>query len=340
MITRANSPRAFIIDRSLDQKPLELNLAFLQRCSSAGVSACEFTQRLAAPLVSITHLCLQPGTLQFATFETTIRAVEVIMSVETVLVTGASSGIGRELAKAFAADGCRLILVARKRNALQELADELRRAHQTQSEVLTTDLAQPSAPFRIFEHLQANGTRVEVLINNAGFGAHGQFAELPLDRQLEMIQVNITSLTHLTRLLLPGILERHRGGVLNVASTAGFQPGPRMAVYYATKAFVLSFSEAIAEEVVGTGITVTALCPGPTATNFAEAAGARFSRLFLRNALSAEAVAGCGHRAFRAGKIVAICGLRNQLLTFSERLAPRALVRKIVKALNASTYKS
>jgi short-subunit dehydrogenase len=155
-----------------------------------------------------------------------------------------------------------------------------------------------------------------------------------------MIQVNITSLTHLTRLMLPGMLERHRGGVLNVASTAGFQAGPRMAAYYATKAFVLSLSEAIAEEVAGTGVTVTTLCPGPTATNFAQAAGAQFSRLFLRNAMSAEAVARSGHRAFRAGKIVAICGYRNQLLTLSVRLVPRGLVRKIVKALNASTYKS
>src|SRR5262245_55187194 len=217
------------------------------------------------------------------------------MAVETVLVTGASVGIGRELARVFAADGCRLILVARKRHALHGLADELRRAHKAQSEVLTADLAQPSAPTRIFEHLQANGTRVDVLINNAGFGAHGQFADLPLERQLEMVQVNIGSLTHLTRLMLPGMLERHHGGVLNVASTAGFQPGPRMAVYYATKAFVLSLSEAIAEEVAGSGVTVTALCPGPTATNFAEAAGARFSRLFVRNAMSAEAVARSGH---------------------------------------------
>jgi short-subunit dehydrogenase len=269
-----------------------------------------------------------------------IPAVEVIMGVETVLITGASSGIGRELAKVFAADGCRLILVARKRHPLQELADELRQAHKTQSEVLTSDLSQPSAPPRIFEHLQANGTRVDVLVNNAGFGAHGQFAELPVERQLEMIQVNITSLTYLSRLMLPGMLERRRGGVLNVASTAGFQPGPSMAAYYATKAFVLSLSEAIAEEIAGTGVTVTALCPGPTETNFAEAAGARFSRLFLRNAMSAEAVAREGHRAFRAGKIVAICGFRNQMLTFSVRLVPRALVRKIVKALNASSYKS
>src|SRR5262249_48274926 len=147
----------------------------------------------------------------------------------------------------------------------------------------------------------------------------------------------VTCLTHLTRLLLPGMLERGRGGVLNVASTASFQPGPRMAVYYATKAFVLYLSEAIAEEVKGTGVTITALCPGPTATNFNEAAGARFSRGFMRSAMSAEAVARIGHRAFRNKSVVAIAGFRNQLLAFSTRLAPRGLVRIIVKGINASS---
>ncbi len=262
------------------------------------------------------------------------------MSVETVLVTGASSGIGRELAKVFAAEGCRLVLLARKRQALQALADELRQAHKTQSEVLTADLAEPASSQRVFDHLKANGTRVDVLVNNAGFGAQGNFAHLPLERQLEMIQVNITSLTHLTRLMLPGMLERRRGGILNVASTAGFQPGPRMAVYYASKAFVLSLTEAIAEEVSGSGVTVTALCPGPTVTNFAEAAGARFSTRFTKLAMSAEAVARSGHRAFRAGQVVAVAGVQNQLLAFSVRLSPRTLVRKIVKRLNAASYES
>src|SRR5438477_8802051 len=197
---------------------------------------------------------------------------------ETILVTGASSGIGRELAKCFAADGSRLILLARKRDALQELADELRQAHETQSEIFPADLAAPGTPTRIFEHLKVHGTKVDVLVNNAGFGAQGAFAELPIDRQLEMLQVNVVAVTHLTSLLLPGMIERRRGGVLNVASTAAFQPGPGMSVYYATKAFVLSFSEAITEELAGKGVTVTALCPGPTETNFAAAANARFSR--------------------------------------------------------------
>jgi uncharacterized protein len=260
------------------------------------------------------------------------------MSIQTVLVTGASSGIGRELALCFAAEGCRLILLARKRNALQAVADELRQRYKTQSEILTADLAEHATPTRVFEHLQVHGTKVDVLVNNAGFGAQGRFAELPLERQLDMLQVNITALTHLTGLMLPGMIERRRGGVLNVASTAAFQAGPGMAVYYATKAFVLSFTEAIAEELVGTGVAVTALCPGATKTNFAAAAGANFSRHFLKTAMSAETVARTGHRAFRQGRVVAIPGLRNQLLAFGVRLSPRAWVRKIVKRLNAASY--
>jgi short-subunit dehydrogenase len=262
------------------------------------------------------------------------------MSTETVLVTGASSGIGRELAKCFAADGCRLILLARKRQALQALADELRQTHKTQSEVLTVDLSKLDAPVSTFQHLEANGTKVDVLVNNAGFGAYGRFEELAVERQLEMVQVNVTALTHLTRLFLPGMIERRRGGVVNVASTAAFQPGPLMAVYFATKAYVLSFSEAIAEELVGTGVTATALCPGPTATNFADAAKARFSRRFVGLSMSAESVAWMGHRAFRNGRVVAVAGWRNRLLACSVRFGPRAVVRKVAKRLNAASYGS
>jgi short-subunit dehydrogenase len=253
---------------------------------------------------------------------------------ETVFITGASSGIGRELAQCFAADGCRLILLARKRKALQELADELHAKHKTHSEVYPVDLAQPDAAKRIFAHLEANGTRVDVLVNNAGFGAYGDFVTLPLERHLEMLQVNVTVLTHLTRLILPGMIARKRGGILNVASTASFQPGPGMAVYYATKAYVLSFSEALTEELAGTGVTATALCPGATATNFFAAAEAQSSRIFSAIAMSAESVARIGHKAFRKGKAVVIAGWRNKLLAFSVRLAPRFIPRKIAQYLN------
>jgi short-subunit dehydrogenase len=260
------------------------------------------------------------------------------MSVETVLVTGASSGIGRELASCFAADGCRLVLVARKRQALQTLADELRKEYKTHSEVIPADLSQPGTPARLFEHFQANGHKIDVLVNNAGFGAYGDFAALPLERQLEMVQVNVTAVVHLSRLLLPGMIERHHGGVLNVASTAAFQPGPGMAVYYATKAFLLSFSEAISEEVSGSGVIVTALCPGPTDTNFGAAACDRFSKSFLKSTMTSATVARIGHAAFRKGQVVAIAGLRNKFPSLAVRLLPRVAVRKIVKRLNAMTY--
>ncbi len=259
------------------------------------------------------------------------------MSTETVLVTGASSGIGRELARCFAADGCKLILLARKRDVLNALGEELHRTWKTHAEVLPADLAQPGAPLRIFEHLQKGGTKVDVLVNNAGVGSKGRFAELPLERQLEMVQINLTSLTHLTRLFLPGMISRGRGGILNVGSTAGFQPGPGMAVYYATKAYVLSFTEAIAEELRGTGVTATVLCPGPTATNFFVAAGSRPSRFFEKTAMSAESVARIGHKAFRQGKVVAVAGFKNQMLAFGTRLGPRSLVRKVAKWFNAAS---
>jgi uncharacterized protein len=255
---------------------------------------------------------------------------------ETVLVTGASSGIGLELGRCFAADGCRLVLVARKGMALETLADELRKAHKIQAQVFTADLAHPDTPNRLLAHLKAAGLKVDVLVNNAGFGAQGLFAELPLGRQLDMIQVNVTALVHLTGLLLPGMIERRRGGVLNVASTAAFQPGPGMAMYYATKAFVLSFTEALAEELAGTGVTATAVCPGPTTTNFGQAAGGTFKPIARRVSMTAAAVARLGHRAFRSGHVVAITGVRNKIPTFAVRLAPRALVRKITKFYNAT----
>jgi short-subunit dehydrogenase len=256
------------------------------------------------------------------------------MSVETVLVTGASSGIGLELARCFAADGCRLALVSRKGDALEALATELRKAQKIQAQVFTVDLAHPESPTRLLAHLQSAGLKVDVLVNNAGIGAQGRFVELPLGRQLEMLQINVTSLTHLTGLLLPGMVERRRGGILNVASTAAFQPGPGMAVYYATKAYVLSFTEALAEELAGTGVTVTASCPGPTATNFGTAANMKTLGLVKKVSMSAASVARISHRAFRRGNVVAITGVRNQFPAFLVRLFPRNAVRKITRRLN------
>ncbi len=253
---------------------------------------------------------------------------------ETVLVTGASSGIGRELAKCFAAEGSRLVLTARHTEALQSLANELRRTHQVEALVLTGDLARPETPERIFRELQGRGIVVDVLVNNAGFGVWGKFAELALSRQLEMVQVNITSLAQLTGLFLPGMAQRRRGGILNVASVAGFLPGPGMAVYYATKAWVLSFTEALAEELTGASVTVTALCPGPTATNFGNVAGADKTRMVRLARMSAAAVAVCGHRAFRKKQVLAVPGMRNRLLIFLARLAPRSIIRKTAGKFN------
>ena len=262
------------------------------------------------------------------------------MAPETVLITGASSGIGRELAKCFAADGSRLVLVARRGGALESWAAELRQSCKIQAQVFTADLAHPETPNRLTAHLQTAGLKVDILVNNAGFGAQGPFAQLPVDRQLEMIQVNIAALTHLTRLLLPRMIERRRGGILNVASTAAFQPGPLMAVYYATKAYVLSFSEAIAEELRGTGLTITTLCPGPTETNFITVANMRRSRLARMGTMSAEVVARFGHEAFRRGQCVAVAGLRNRLSASAVRLGPRWIVRKITYWLNSASHGS
>jgi hypothetical protein len=253
---------------------------------------------------------------------------------ETVLITGASSGIGLELSKCFAADGCRLVLVARNTAALAMLAKELRQAHQIEVIVLTADLSQPETPKRIFAELSVQKITVDVLVNNAGFGANGSFAELSLSRQLEMLQVNITALTELTGLFLPGMIQRKRGGILNVGSVAGFVPGPGMAVYYATKAFVLSFTEALAEELVGTGLAVSVLCPGPTESNFGSVARGKKIRQIKTSKMSAEAVAVYGHHAFRNRKVTAVSGMQNQAFVFLNRILPRRLPRKIVKRYN------
>ncbi len=256
------------------------------------------------------------------------------MQSETVLITGASSGIGLELARCFAADGCRLLLLARNTVALEALAKELRQAHKIEALVLTADLSLPETPAHTFKELQGRGVRVDVLVNNAGFGANGTFAGLPLQRQLEMIQVNITALTNLTGLFLPGMIERRHGGVLNVGSLAGFQPGPGMAIYFASKAYVLSFTEALAEELAGTGLTVTALCPGPTATNFGNISHDHRMRQLNTPKMPAAAVARYGHRAFRKRRLLAIPGWQYRFLVFLVRIMPRWCVCKMAGLFN------
>ena len=253
---------------------------------------------------------------------------------ETVLVTGASSGIGLELAKCFAADRSNLILVARNTAALESLAAELRREHQIVVQVITADLARPAAPQAIFDELKGRGMTVDVLVNNAGFGLHGSFAELPLPRQLEIIQVNVAALIALTGLFLPGMVERGRGGILNIGSVAGFLPGPNMAVYYASKAFVQSFSEALFVELRGTGVSVTNLCPGPTESNFFKIARGHRSRKMEAGKMSASEVVAAGHRAFRAGRCMKISGVKNLFLAQLTRILPRAVIRQAVGRYN------
>src|SRR5262245_37104081 len=195
------------------------------------------------------------------------------------LITGASAGLGSEYARLFAADKHALGLVARRRDRLDELAAALEKAHGVSSYVFPADLTDPAAPRRLHDEIAAAGLEVEFLVNNAGFGSNGTFSEMDTQRELELIEVNVKALVHLTRLFLPGMVARQRGRILNIGSTAGFVPGPFMATYYASKGFVISFTEALAHELRGTGVTATVSCPGATATEFAGVAGNDRSRL-------------------------------------------------------------
>jgi hypothetical protein len=242
----------------------------------------------------------------------------------TTLLTGASGGIGYELAKLFARDHHNLVLVARSADKLAQVANELQ-VYGVTIKTIAVDLATPFAPRFLFDQLQ--DTPIDILINNAGFGAHGEFARMSEQEILGQIHLNITALTELTRLFLPAMVQRRSGRIMNVASTAAFQPGPLMAVYYATKAYVLSFSEAIANELRGSGVAVTCFCPGATHTGFARRAGTENSRLFKQvGAMSAEKVAHDGYRALMAGRTVAISGAHNRVVAQSVRFAPRKMV--------------
>jgi len=248
----------------------------------------------------------------------------------TALITGASSGIGLELARIFAHNGFNLVLVARNRTKLLEIAADMAGISVN---VIAKDLAHPRAAQEVFDELQEKSIPVDVLINNAGFGQHGKFAETALEIDLEMIELNIVALTALTKLFLPAMLARHAGKVMNVASTAAFQPGPLMAVYYASKAFVLSFSEAIANELEGSGVSVTCLCPGATETNFAQRAQMTNSLLFKMGAMDAKIVAQLGFEGLMKGKTLVIPGAKNKLLAQSLRLSPRKLVTAISRRI-------
>lgn len=258
---------------------------------------------------------------------------------KTALITGASSGIGYELAKLFARDRTNLVLVARDESKLNQIAAELQSGTGISVKVVAADLAKPAAPAEIYRATRNGGIVIDYLVNNAGFGVIGPFLDTDLQSQLDMIQVNAASVVHLTKLYLQDMRAQGAGRVLNLASTAAFQPGPLMCIYYATKAFVLSFTEAIANELAGTGITATALCPGPTATDFQRRAKMQAVRLFktrLLVSMTAQQVAEIGYRGFLAGKVLVIPGLVNKIGVQSVRFSPRAAVRQVTRWLQES----
>jgi hypothetical protein len=254
----------------------------------------------------------------------------------TALVTGASRGIGYELARLFAGTGYDVVLVARTESDLREAADYFEERFGVEATVLVADLSDPDAPREIYDACDERGIRVDALVNNAGFGTAGDFVDTDLDAELDELQVNVTAVTHLTKLFAREMADRGDGKVLNVASTAGFLPGPGMAVYYATKSYVLSFSEAIAEELADDGVTVTCLCPGPVDTGFqdrAENEGSLLNRFYFGG--DARSVARAGYRGLTSGDTVVVPGIPMKLTTFGLRLLPRSVVRKVAARVNS-----
>jgi len=251
----------------------------------------------------------------------------------TALITGASTGIGFELSHIFAQEGYNLIIVARNEIRLKNLAKEIEKKYGNKVAVMAQDLSKANSPEELYQKVKKAKLNVDILVNNAGFATYGKFASTDLNVELEMIQVNITTLTHLSKLFLRDMVKQNSGKILNVASTAAFQPGPLMAVYFATKAYVLSFSQALQNELTGTAISVSALCPGPTATQFSERAKMGKSKLFQNQIMDAKTVAQQGFEGLMKNKAIIIPGFKNRLLVFSERFTPRSLVIKLVRKI-------
>ena len=258
---------------------------------------------------------------------------------KTALITGASTGIGYELAHCFAREGYNLILVARNEVKLAELAQKLEKEFEISAKTLAKNLTDPLAPAEIFIELQRNSIFVDILVNNAGVGVHGFFSETELSTELQMMQLNMQALTHLTKLFVREMLKHSRGKILNVASTAAFQPGPLMAVYYATKAYVLSFSQALAEELSGTGISVTCLCPGPTYSEFQKNANIGNIMLLKGRMMTSKAVAEMSYWGLRKNKRVVIAGGLNRVFAWLARTLPTSLVTRVIKILQLDRKK-
>jgi uncharacterized protein len=252
---------------------------------------------------------------------------------KTVLITGASGGIGKELADRFAKGGYDLVLVARSEGKLLEFSKEYRKKYGIQATVIAKDFASHGVPEEIAVELKEKGIAVDYLVNNAGFGLYGTFLETQLEQEANMIDVNIKALTVMTKLFLPDMVKRRQGGVMNVASTVAFFPGPMMSVYYATKAYVLSFTEALENELSGTGVTVTAICPGLTSTGFVDRSGMGASKLLQGGGImEAGQVADEAYRGFLRGKTFIMPGARNRFMTFLPRLMPRKMVTRMVRS--------
>ena len=253
---------------------------------------------------------------------------------KSALITGASSGIGLELAKTFAREGFNLVLCARREDRLMHLKQELEENHSTHVHVFVADLSKPDAPDTLFQFCENQNIQIDVLINNAGIGDYGFFSESDWNKTANMIDLNVRSLTHLTHLFLPGMISRGTGKIMNVASTAAFQPGPLMSVYYATKHYVLAFSEALANEVAKHDITVTTLCPGPTQSEFQATANMEKSKLMDRFPVPSSAeVAQYGFNALKNGKRVAIYGVMNKIMAKIIKFFPRKWVTAIVRKI-------
>lgn len=254
---------------------------------------------------------------------------------KTALITGASTGLGADFAKILAGQRINLILVSRNKERLQELSHKLTKAHNVTCHVIATDLAEPGSAKKLIEEVNSRKLQVDILINNAGYGLWGPFAESDFSEMSGMIQLNVNTLTELSRLVLPNMIANKSGRILNVASTAAFQPGPWMGVYYATKAYVLSFGEALAEELKGSGVSVTTLCPGPTKTEFFDRA--KVGNVRLRKFLFADSMA-CAKNGIDAmfqGRAVVVDGVMNWVVTLTARILPRATMRRVAGLINA-----
>ncbi len=259
----------------------------------------------------------------------------MLFMMNTALITGASGGLGEEFARLCAADGNDLVLVARSKEKLEALGKELEGKHRIRVTVLSHDLSLPDAVRKLTLELKEKNIEVEILINNAGFGAYGLFHTTSYDQEKNLIAVNIAALTELTKSLVPMMVKRGSGKILDIASTAAFQPGPLMAVYYASKAYVMHFSLALSEELKGTGVTVTCLCPGPTKTGFEVNANLENSRLFRLGSMDAATVATIGYSAMKSGRPLIVAGLRNRIGAFMTRLVPKILAAKIAKSVQS-----